>query len=529
MSVSALPRDPVGGRRPGDRWGVIGAFLMGTFYLWTVLFLVLWVVVPSLLLHLEPVVVTSGSMATTIRPGDVVLLRQRGDDDLGSGTVITFRDPARPGTLTTHRIMAVDADGSYRTRGDANAVPDSTPVMPSRVVGVGRLLVPMVGLPVLWLRSGAVPLFVVWLLATVAAGIVATRPPPDENDGSDPGAGPDGGHHGTSAGGGRLVMLARRVATGRRRPGRVRAAAPTVFTIATAGVLARSPAAVAAWIALSVSVLLFDPRGPQIPVGRWRRGLAARLPWLSPPSCRWGAHRRSRSRVPWSIRLLRGATALALLVVVGGAVGQRSSAAFTGTTANRGNALQAAADFCTTPGATITRASATTDSSVDPFVDDTFVEQERSTTVNGVNNHHLELRSDPGKNARVLIRFALPTISSRCAITGATLRLWFHNTSPIPVAVDRLTASWSETTATWANQPAPAGVPVTATVDAPADGYVDLDVTTLAQDWHAGVANHGLVIRTAPEDASPALTATAHSKDKQGESSQWPMLVLTWG
>lgn len=160
------------GRSPREA-GLTLAELLSSFYLWLVLWLVAWASVPVLLLGLEPVLITSGSMGPTISPGDIVLITApAGDEPLAPGTVITFRDPVVPEGLVTHRIDGVREDGQYRTRGDANESPDPDPVRPQDVVGVGRLLVPLVGLPVQWLR-GEPPLFAAFVAGTLAALVVA--------------------------------------------------------------------------------------------------------------------------------------------------------------------------------------------------------------------------------------------------------------------------------------------------------------------------------------------------------------------
>ena len=76
--------------------------------------------------------------------------------------------------LVTHRVVGQEADGSYRTQGDANPTPDPRPVHPGNIVGVGRLLVPMVGLPVVWLRSGAIGPFAIW--AALGVGCIVIGP-----------------------------------------------------------------------------------------------------------------------------------------------------------------------------------------------------------------------------------------------------------------------------------------------------------------------------------------------------------------
>lgn len=59
------------------------------------------------------------------------------------------------GALVTHRSDAVLPDGTYRTKGDANRSPDSTPIAPGDVVRQGRMLVPFIALPVAWAVDGA--------------------------------------------------------------------------------------------------------------------------------------------------------------------------------------------------------------------------------------------------------------------------------------------------------------------------------------------------------------------------------------
>lgn len=153
--------------------GVTLAELLASFYLWLVLWLVVWAAVPALLIGWQPILITSGSMGPNISSGDLVLISEPPTDELlAQGTVITFHDPAVPGGLITHRIDGVREDGMYRTRGDANEAPDPTPVDHDDVVGVGRLLVPLVGLPVHWLRVDVVG-FWLFLGATMAAVVVA--------------------------------------------------------------------------------------------------------------------------------------------------------------------------------------------------------------------------------------------------------------------------------------------------------------------------------------------------------------------
>lgn len=155
-------------------WSTVGGVLFSALYLWLLVWLALALVMPYVMWRWQPIVITSGSMAPLIRAGDVVLIVEP-EKPVAAGQVITFEDQARPGTLITHRVVTIEPDGSYRTRGDANAVADSTPVPAAAVVGRGRLLVPLIGLPLLW-SSGEPVLFASWIAVTIVAVLVVFGP-----------------------------------------------------------------------------------------------------------------------------------------------------------------------------------------------------------------------------------------------------------------------------------------------------------------------------------------------------------------
>lgn len=140
MAVLAGPKFL--GPHPGRRWiGTAATFCgwgVGT-YLATML---LWVLIPTFVLGWTPLVVVSDSMRPLIRAGDVVLVDEPGGM-VGPGTVIAFE---AGDDIVVHRVLRLDHDISYVTKGDANQGPDSTPVLSNQVVGRGRLLVPYLGM-----------------------------------------------------------------------------------------------------------------------------------------------------------------------------------------------------------------------------------------------------------------------------------------------------------------------------------------------------------------------------------------------
>jgi signal peptidase I len=96
--------------------------------------------------------ITSGSMQPKLRPGDVVIAVGNGGAGIKTGTIVVYEDPAR-GDLVTHRIVGVNDDGSYVTRGDANGVNDAQAIPSENVKGVGKWVVPYVGLPRVWVAN----------------------------------------------------------------------------------------------------------------------------------------------------------------------------------------------------------------------------------------------------------------------------------------------------------------------------------------------------------------------------------------
>lgn len=119
----------------------------------------------------QATVVLTGSMAPALMPGDVVMSTSVQPGDVQAGRVIWFADPSRAGRTLLHRAVAIEQDGTVVTRGDANGSDDPMPVGPDAVLGLPRLRVPVIGLPVLWATQQQ------WALvgATALAIAVVTR------------------------------------------------------------------------------------------------------------------------------------------------------------------------------------------------------------------------------------------------------------------------------------------------------------------------------------------------------------------
>ena len=135
--------------------------------------LLFWAAAPTAL-GWRAALITSGSMEPGIRAGDLVMLVPIDADAVSrsslKGAVVQVNNPVRPGQLLVHRVVGKDPKGALITKGDANANRDYAPVQPSQVLGVARIRVPFVGLPVLWVQNGqTVPLMALGLILLVLA------------------------------------------------------------------------------------------------------------------------------------------------------------------------------------------------------------------------------------------------------------------------------------------------------------------------------------------------------------------------
>jgi signal peptidase I len=140
-------------------------------YLSVSLALVAWVAVAAVSTGWRPTLVVSDSMSPGMHAGDVVLYDTRSASTAGVGSVVVFS--ADRGEQVIHRIVAIEAGGVVITKGDANGSTDRV-IDAGRVDGLVRLMVPRVGLPLLWLRTGNHALFGAWLVATIGAIAGAT-------------------------------------------------------------------------------------------------------------------------------------------------------------------------------------------------------------------------------------------------------------------------------------------------------------------------------------------------------------------
>jgi signal peptidase I len=133
----------------------------------------LWIALPWMALDWSPTLVSSGSMEPLVAPGDIVMIRPAEAAELVPNTVVLYDTPGTGRVL--HRILEQLPDGTFRTGGDANSVPDSAPVHADDIEGAAVLAVPWVGRPSLWLAEGRYALLSVTALTLVTVLALAPR------------------------------------------------------------------------------------------------------------------------------------------------------------------------------------------------------------------------------------------------------------------------------------------------------------------------------------------------------------------
>ena len=190
-------------------WLRLGGHVLALTYLAFVAALLMWATLPALL-GWAPRVVMTGSMAPSVRAGDVVLTAELDPATIRPGQVIAFHDPAEPSRILLHRVVRRDPQGNLVTRGDANPTADPSPVRPDQVEGLGHLRVPYIGLPPVWVHERDWLRLAIFTGLTGLALLLVVRAPRDPEPDPDPlpGPGPTSSDRGGLAGRGATAALA---------------------------------------------------------------------------------------------------------------------------------------------------------------------------------------------------------------------------------------------------------------------------------------------------------------------------------
>lgn len=139
---------------------------------WLVTMLVLvcagFMVLSKAVFNLCPYVTLSGSMEPIIQTGSIAFINQN-DTDVAVGDVVTFR--MENGDLVTHRLVDVDENGLYTTKGDANDTEDFAQVSQDQIVGTYAFSIPKLGY-VMQEKERFLPFVIIWVVGINVASFL---------------------------------------------------------------------------------------------------------------------------------------------------------------------------------------------------------------------------------------------------------------------------------------------------------------------------------------------------------------------
>lgn len=92
----------------------------------------------------EPLIVLSGSMEPTYPVGSVLYVSHIDKAEVKDGTPITFYLDDE--TLVTHRVVRINDDGTYVTKGDNNDIEDAGSVSFDRILGTPKFHIVKLGI-----------------------------------------------------------------------------------------------------------------------------------------------------------------------------------------------------------------------------------------------------------------------------------------------------------------------------------------------------------------------------------------------
>lgn len=104
-----------------------------------------------------PLIVLTDSMYPEIQSGDLIICHTIEPEDVATGNVIAFFDPAGNGTsVVTHRVVEIvqeNGDLAFITKGDANNVEDQMAVPAENLVGEYRTRIAGAGNVVMFMQT----------------------------------------------------------------------------------------------------------------------------------------------------------------------------------------------------------------------------------------------------------------------------------------------------------------------------------------------------------------------------------------
>jgi predicted ribosomally synthesized peptide with SipW-like signal peptide len=158
---------------------------------------------------------------------------------------------------------------------------------------------------------------------------------------------------------------------------------------------------------------------------------------------------------------------------------------------------------------------------------DTWLDQANPTSVKGATDQNLRVRSKAGQNRRALVRHTLPDLDPDCVVKSAKLVLTATGAKPgRTLNALAIAAAWTDTTASWNNQPATTGAAAPAPSASANGAAVEFDVTAAVQAMYAGTAtNNGFLVKDAAEDDGGGVEQVFGSNENTVADPQMILVV----
>jgi signal peptidase len=121
------------------------------------------------------VAVESNSMVPTFYKGDVLILQGVSPEQLKIGDIIVFF-PTGQNIPIVHRIIAINSDGTFQTKGDANAgqLQFEKAIKSEQIHGKMIAIIPFIG----WIKIGLTEFIIpniIWIIAVIVLAWVINR------------------------------------------------------------------------------------------------------------------------------------------------------------------------------------------------------------------------------------------------------------------------------------------------------------------------------------------------------------------
>ena len=101
--------------------------------------------IPVLTGSIKLLIVLSGSMTPFMQVGDIIVVDSTAPEDLKVGDVLAMYMPDKNDTVLTHRIISIDENLNYITKGDNNEDIDTFVANSTHVIGKTAFILPLLG------------------------------------------------------------------------------------------------------------------------------------------------------------------------------------------------------------------------------------------------------------------------------------------------------------------------------------------------------------------------------------------------